>query len=269
MAPQETTNVTIDGSRTTLVFGYRYNVRYGADDAVIRDAILDRREPNGDLSFLVLPDAEGANGGRRRVRPSTIDSLTGSGLEYRRRPAELASRFLERAERELGRWYTAWIGTEDGQLALADVADEERALRRESGRRTVSAGIVAIANGSASADDVLAKLRADGAIPPSEDELEAALERGVALAESLATELDHDHDAIAARVAEEIPELRTPTRVSAILPAVVPSRTGRPYAERNQVWRCGSCKRRTRASFCENGHPRVEAPAGKRRESRS
>lgn len=42
----------------------------------------------------------------------------------------------------------------------------------------------------------------------------------------------------------------------------------RPYAERNQVWRCGTCKRRTRQPFCENGHERVEAPAGKRRDAR-
>lgn len=44
---------------------------------------------------------------------------------------------------------------------------------------------------------------------------------------------------------------------------------GTPYSQRNQVWRCRVCRRRTRAAFCDRGHPYIAAPAGKRKESRS
>lgn len=47
-----------------------------------------------------------------------------------------------------------------------------------------------------------------------------------------------------------------------------PRSGAKPYAERNQVWRCGTCKRRTRQPECANGHPAVAAPVGKRRETR-
>jgi hypothetical protein len=48
----------------------------------------------------------------------------------------------------------------------------------------------------------------------------------------------------------------------------------RPYSERNQVWKCGTCGKRTRAESCSGTlpnslHDRVAAPAGKRRADRS
>jgi hypothetical protein len=48
-----------------------------------------------------------------------------------------------------------------------------------------------------------------------------------------------------------------------------PTAEVRSWRDRNQVWRCPICKRRTRAASCSNGHPEELAPAGKRRESRS
>jgi hypothetical protein len=56
-------------------------------------------------------------------------------------------------------------------------------------------------------------------------------------------------------------------------PATEPAGKGpRPYAERNQVWKCGTCKKRTRRPSCtgpaDAPHTEVAAPAGKRRESR-
>lgn len=66
----------------------------------------------------------------------------------------------------------------------------------------------------------------------------------------------------------------------AVVPKTAPNREeaveriakGRPYAERNQVWKCGTCKRRTRQPVCTGPagatHDPVSAPAGKRRDDR-
>lgn len=81
---------------------------------------------------------------------------------------------------------------------------------------------------------------------------------------------------------EELEELRSkPSRESlatGVGSPAEPRRSGRPYSERNQVWKCGTCGRRTRLEVCVGStarqpnlpeHPPVHAPAGKRRESRS
>ena len=196
----KSTIATIGGAKETLVFGARYDVRYGDDD-VLRDAILHERAANGDLVFLVAPDGEGANGGRKRVRPSTIDAIV---LRTPPRAAdESADAYLSRLERDLGVGYTGWIATDAGQSALEAAAAEDRASRNGKGSKP---------------------------------------------------------ERVAAILPTVVADLPTPKLTKAgVIDAGRPK--GRPYAERNQAWRCGTCKKRTRQATCANGHPPVAAPA--------
>lgn len=266
----KSTIATIGGSKETLVFGARYDVRYG-EDAILRDAILHERAANGDLIFLAAPDGSGANGGRRRVRPSTIDAIV-----LRTSPRgekEGAAAYIARLEAELGVGYGSWISTDAGQSALAAAAAEDRDARRSAGRKTVAAGIGGILAGTTTAGAVLSSLVDEGVLP---DPREVALAKGVALAESLASEpefrdRDDVHDAIAAEVVRQIPELKTPER--AAFPAspkadALLEEAATAKREKNRLWRCPTCKRRTRQAECSNGHPTVSAPAGKRKDDR-
>ncbi len=267
----KSTIATIGGAKETLVFGARYDVRYGDDD-VLRDAILHERAANGDLLFLVAPDAEGANGGRKRVRPSTVDAIV---LRTSPRAAgESVIVYLERLERELGVGYGSWIESDAGQSALASAYQEDRAARKVRGKEIVAGGLLGILGGTTTAKAVLSSLVDEGVLP---DPKEAALARGVALAESLASEPEFRDredaaDAIAAKVVEEIPELATPAGApSGLSPAeeLALAATEAPAKpEKNRLWRCATCKRRTRLAECANGHPAVAAPAGKRKADR-
>lgn len=219
------TTATIRGDKITLIYGTHYRVSHAGGE--LGDALLDSREPNGDLIFLVSPDGDGANGGRRRIRPARIDAIFGSGVDHpelaetepdpesviTRRPGESAAGRIARLDRSLGRKYVRWISTEAGQAALADVTAEERANRP----KLTKVG--------------KAKLVAAGVDPAA-----------VASAGSL----------------EDLPKSK---------------RSAKPYSERNQVWKCGSCKRRTRLPICTGKldlpHPPVDAPAGKRRDDRT
>jgi len=77
------TQVSIQGMKTTLVFGARYRLRFGADDRVLHDAELLERKANGDLLFA---ESEGAGFRNVRVRPSTIDAIFGSGTHVEPAP---------------------------------------------------------------------------------------------------------------------------------------------------------------------------------------
>lgn len=277
IAGTKATVATIGGVKESLVFGARYDLRYG-DDQVLRGARLDERARNGDLLFDVAK-------AKVRVRPSTIDAITRIDAIHRE-PKETAVAFVERAEKYLGAMYGSWIETDAGQKALADAAREDQAGRNGKVSRkradptkvvdvlsTIYPGVVATSR-TTSLDELDRLARLSDEDRAHED----ALARGVALAESLASEpaFARNPDAIAEEVARQIPELAAPAGApSGLSPAEeialdlrrTPAK-GRPYGERNQVWRCGSCKRRTRAAFCENGHARVDAPAGKRREDR-
>ena len=253
---QKTTVATIGGNPERLVFGARYNVRDGAD-RVLRNVELRERFPNGDLAFLEDPSTEYPDGRAFRVRPSRIDAIVPIGetptesVISPRHEDETASAYLARLERGLGAGaYARWIASEDGQRALADAAAEDRAGRNGRVRRadpekvvdvlsTIYPGVVATSR-TVSLDDLSAEEA--NAVPKLTKRGKAKLVAAGA-----------DPEVVAA--SETVEEALAKPK-------------GRPYAERNQVWRCGSCKRRTRAPFCENGHPRVDAPAGKRREDR-
>lgn len=257
---QKSTVATIGGAKESLVFGARYTLRYGADDTVLRDAFLGERAANGDLVFFDL-----AAGTRTRVRPSTIDSLVPGG-DVGIPGGYSAATYLGVVETLLGSAYGAFVGSDEGQRALSAAAAEDRAARNGKVSRradptkvadvltTIYPGVVASSR-TVSLDDL------------SAEEANELLDRGARLADSLASEYEGDPEAadkVAARVVEEIPELAGKTYVGP--PPAKPK--ARPYAERNQVWKCGECKRRTRQPVCENGHAPVAAPAGKRREDR-
>lgn len=238
MAPAETTQVSINGERETLVFGLRYRVRYGKDDAVLVDAKLVERARNGDLVFDELETLADAK--RVRVRPSTIDAIFGSGVDEdvldgeppvdysdqraenvaQRHDGETASAFLARLEATLGASYADWTGSDYGQTILAEAATEDRASRKMKPLAT---------------EDVLVD-------PPK-------------IPKRVAAKILRD-------AANAVTEEDVPTE----------PRKGRPYSERNQVWRCGTCKRRTRVPVCtgpaDAPHEPVSAPAGKRRDDR-
>jgi hypothetical protein len=74
---------------------------------------------------------------------------------------------------------------------------------------------------------------------------------------------------IAARVPKDIVAELLP-KPKAPAPEVDPETAARREREnsRNRIWRCATCKRRTRLPECANGHPAVSAPAGKRRDNR-
>lgn len=256
------TTITIaDGERIPLAFGARFRVAYGRDgEKVLHDAELVDRKANGDLVFRDPHDYANT----ARVRPSTITFLAGSGVEVDLSDptpddGESAGAFLSRVERELGARYARWAETDAGQAALVAAAREVDQARK-------------------------ATRKAPKTPRPffPKDALEDALAAAVRDADALASELGHDPDRVAAAVVELHPELAAkPKRPKLVvvghddsgLPPEArrdakPKRSAKPYADRNQVWRCGSCKRRTRTPFCETGHDRVDAPAGKRREDR-
>lgn len=260
---QKATVATIGGVKETLVFGTRYNVRLANDD-VVRGAILSERAANGDLLFAV-ESTEGDAPARRRIRPSTIDVLVaapdegGTSHVAQRKPGETATELLARLERSLGGGqYGRWIETGYGQEILAEAAAEERAARNGKVRRKAAPEKVV---------DVLSTI-----LPGVRTELSKV---------EIAAEREVELDPVLSKP-QRLPRLTTrgkaklveagadPADVAAseTVEELVAKSKGRPYAERNQVWRCGSCKRRTRAPICENGHDPVAAPAGKRREDR-
>lgn len=267
---------TVDG-RVDLAYGVDFV--FGIAGANGRDDVvtgrLESRAANGDL--VVLVDSSGTT---KRVRPSKILSIFGAGdrdlldleLPSERLATETGAEYLRRIERELGSRYPRWIETDAGQAVLASAGAEERLARKARPPK-----IVALVD--------------DG---PSEE----TLARAVALADALAPELGFDADAVAAAVVAEIPELADrpkkvgPTQVVVDgtvvattrkiappihdplgpVPIPAPKKGARPYAERNQVWKCGTCKRRLRLPTCtgkpEGSHETVAAPAGKRRDDR-
>lgn len=280
---RQTTSVAIDGTRTELSFGTRYRVRYGRDSKVLEDALLDSRAANGDLVFRIDPDAEGANGGIRRVRPSAIDAIfvdtdpdaapsggaEGTVVDFPtdsrplvpdRLDGETTSAYLARLERELGDRYASWIATETGQATLELVAAEDRAARKDSLRR---AGIVG------------GKTPAIGPKPIGEIFYGGAAVGGKTAALAAAAA---DFRALG----DSIPFVESPTRVVrttakgraklAELGVADPNPAGTSWKDRNRVWKCGSCGRRLRLASCtgrpDGSHPPVSAPAGSRKETR-
>lgn len=330
-----TTTVGIaSGQRVTLTLGRRYLVRYQGGPA--HEVVIAGRRRNGDL-LIAHPDTdEDAFVKARSI--ASIDAIPESIDE---------------------------VETEAGQAALEAAHQAAVAARNGTRPKLTKRGAATIAKAAAGDVD------------------EATLERAVALADSLAAELGHDPDAVAAAVVEAIPELApkpsretlatgvgspatkleldeagevripyveskkkprrklplprtieelvghpivvdgTKYRIRSVtvgdprgvvvhaktsfggqevdalvesfdpVPAVYrglaievakpimtvsvvdrPKSKGRPYAERNQVWRCKVCGKRTRAESCngrsaETSHVVEYAPAGKRRESRS
>lgn len=75
-----------------------------------------------------------------------------------------------------------------------------------------------------------------------------------------------DRETLDDRLAREVDAALDPALPAAILAGAI--RTGKAYADRNQVWKCGTCKSRTRRPVCtgrpEGSHEPVSAPAGKR-----
>lgn len=269
---QKATVATIGGAKESLIFGVRYDVRYGTDDAVLRGALLGERAANGDLVFYVTTDSTKERSSRFRVRPSTIDAITPHADTFGVPDGEAATAYLARLETVLGGAYARWIETDEGQRILRAAADEDR--RGRTGKVSRRKG------GPALVGEILSDLDDAGAFPryigeEAEPVAPEVLERNLkAIADSpdvreffvpapKPTRVSRTGKAKLVAAGVENPPDELPAGDVVRIPA-----KGRPYAERNQVWRCGSCKRRTRAPFCENGHARVEAPAGKRRDDR-
>lgn len=273
---QETT-VTIDGARVALAFGTRFDVRYGKDDTVLRDALLEGRAANGDLIFRVVVDADPPSETIRRVRPSTIDALFGSGVEATG-PALARAKAEDAIEDPVG------IGSDTIRICRVDLEafDQEdpvaaafhdhpdaAELAADAGR---IAGDFGLDDGPADGENAAAFLA----------RAEATL--GAAYSEWIGSDAGQAALAAAAAEAKAARPKRTRTGGTIAVDPVSGSvsgtsaglakakRTARPYAERNQVWRCGTCKRRTRVAICTGPatapHDPVAAPAGKRREAR-
>lgn len=266
MTGQHTTFTGADGEKTTLAFGadfvFGISGPQGRDDVV--SGRLESRAANGDL--VVLVDSSGTT---KRVRPSKILSVHGTGVEvdpssrpsggaegYADEPetdsrpmvpdrldGETSAKYLARLERELGSRYEAFVESPTGQETLARVAAEDRASRK--GAKLVSL------------DD---RLEAEVA-----NVLEPLRVPFVAIAGGKTTKTTKRGRAKLAAVGVTDPP--------AELPAGKTVRIGRAYSDRNQVWKCGICKTRTRKPVCEGrpggAHPPVSAPAGKRREERT
>lgn len=283
-----TTHATIsDGSKVELSFGGDYVVAvsspYGRGESFF--GRLEKRAANGDLVFLV--DSSGTT---RRVRPAKLleirvdegvdleDAVAGpveEGVVSKRRDDETASAYLERLERGLGSGsYTRWIATEAGQKALADAQEEDRngrkgatkaprvlsAESKRAIRRTLSAtkGIHDLSvRPKVLVDSYIAAVLEADDVELSDETIAAARAYALSVVEDVRAHLDGP-------TVEGV----TPPSPKAEPDQPKTASKGRPYAERNQVWRCTECKRRTRAPFCTNGHERVDAPAGKRRDSR-
>lgn len=293
-APIGTTTATIDGAKTPLLFGARYRVRFGTKDArLLVDAELVDRAKNGDLLFREA-------GERVRVRPSVIVSLAGSGTEattsldgepavdYRtesellsdlgdvaagriprhalvaisgdslvspRLDGETWSAYLRRLEapipKGLGASYSRWIETGPGQDALRAAADEAKAARKVSEKPLAERPATPAPKPSAKPKLTRAgraKLVSAGVEPELAAKAETAEDAGVPIVA--------EPGSLAARILDH------------------GRAKGTPYAERNQVWRCGECKRRLRGETCSGpkdgpAHPPVAAPAGKRKASRA
>lgn len=322
------TSVGINGDRVELAFGAHFDVRYGKDDVVLRDAQLSERAKNGDLVFLLHSGRE-----KVRVRPSLVDYIVGSGVDHSdpddspsavvdgyntaidvdrellaRDRAEVTSRgvdepaeeddltdaeakaeirrlrklapevveaviastkiasplagpirilleirsalrdqpkaeaprrlegetghdYLARMERIMGSSYATWTGTDTGQAAIAEAYRESVAGRRDVEKARPKKRLAT--------EDVLVDVP-KGPAPDLTPKEEAYL----------ATE-----------------ERRS---VDAVPPPTLVAKTGKAYAERNQVWKCSVCKGRTRKPVCTGRldqvvpHDPVSAPAGKR-----
>lgn len=231
------TITTIDGERVTLDADVAYLVRPREGEDLVGRFV--ERTKNGSLRFAVL------GGGPVVLRPKDVLAIGefqpveipkatepgpfGATVVSTRRADETASAYLDRIEAGLGASYTRWIETGPGQDALEAARREATSAR--SGR-TKRSGLAT--------EDVLVA-------PPT----------GPA------------PDLTPAEEAHLLGEESLP--VDAPLPVDLASKTrgtAKPYAERNQVWRCSECKRRTRAPSCSNGHAEVLAPAGKRRADR-
>lgn len=331
----QTTSVTIDGAKTELVFGARYRVRYGRDSKILTDAELAERAANGDLVFRVLPDADGANGGTRRVRPSTIDAIFGSGTEV----LDYADQRIDGVEPRttvrtgstailvypegdvdsvevlaltpavatvrLPNGETYRTVPEDLGIGVDDLIDPvydpepetfgpvDSPLRDELARQAEVDALVErfASDGDRDPDSVSASVetelarRAESIVSPRRDDetaveylarLEQRVPKGLGAAYVRWLETDPGQHALE-DARREIDQARTgkakrgPTQIVVDGTVVAetrtidaPVRTGKAYADRNQVWKCGTCKRRTRRPECANGHAPVSAPVGKR-----
>lgn len=208
------TSVSINGSRTDLVFGARYRVRYGRDDRMLVDAKLVERARNGDLVFDEIETLADAK--RVRVRPSTIDAIFGSGVEAPIYPA---------------------------------MADPNEVLGP---------------NGTTAFERGEPPNRLPRGICPSCDQV-VALRKGGLVREHRRAGAPDGPVCDGSGLPAIEPANSTPNGVRRVRDGdgwkVVPD-------THNHIWKCSTCKRRTRAAFCENGHPRVAAPAGARAEDR-
>lgn len=247
MTAQETTRFRTNYGTETLVFGadYVFGVSgpQGRDDAV--SGRLESRAANGDL--VVLVDSSGTT---KRVRPSKILSVYGTGEDFStdasplvpdRFPNETESSYLRRLEEHFGSRYEAFIESPTGQELLRRVAVEDRASRK-------GAKLVALPD-----PEPDPKVRSISSARSSRNGHEPPTLRAIETPEDFATVEAKTEEIVRTAEATKTPK-------------------GRPYAERNQVWKCGTCKRRTRQPVCVGQagaeHPRVEAPAGKRRDDR-
>lgn len=229
---QKTTVATIGGNPELLVFGSRYNVR-DASDRVLRGVELVERYANGDLRF-VFHSAEGPDlDAEYRVRTSKIDTIVPIGTE-----TVVEEHVAKRLE---------------GETASAMLARLERALGGGQYARWIATGYGQEILAEAAREDRAGR---NGKVSPLRAKAPAAELESATIS---ATELERDPRLDMTRLTRaDADAIQSATRAK-----------GRPYAERNQVWRCGTCKRRTRAASCSNGHPEVKAPAGKRREDRA
>ena len=262
------TSVGINGDRVELVFGAHFDVRFGKDDRVIRDALLDRRATNGDLIFVLSgagPSSE------VRVRPSSIDEIVGSGVDHAHGHSAPDAEYLADAARQAASDALVEAFVAEGDTDPDSVAAKVHAelgpiipdrLDGETGsaylarlERVMGASYVTwigTETGQAALESVNAEARAARKVVPIGEAKTAKLTK--AGREKL-VDAGADPEAVsAATSAEDVPG--------------VVVRTGKAYADRNQVWKCGTCKGRTRKPVCtgrpDGSHEAVSAPAGKR-----
>lgn len=237
-------------------------------DQAETDRLVEEFVSDGDTD----PDSVAAKVAAEKRRRRGDHSAERKANVAQRRDGESASAFLERLSGPLrsgglGAAYTSWVSTDYGQKILDEVAAEDREHRRKAAKsmeRAVDQGIAdenrrfladpkAIAEAQAEGETYRKRLEADGTLPTK------LTKKGRAKL----VEAGADPDAVAAaESAEDVPGV-----------VVAKKSSGRPYSERNQVWRCGTCHRRTRVPVCTGpaggpAHEPVSAPAGKRRDDR-
>lgn len=269
------TITTIDGERVTLDQGTKYLVRPRDGEDLVGS--FEGRTKNGTLVFV-------AGVTRVNLRPKDVLAI-GDAAGIDRTLDAIAASLPD--DEELA-------GKLDGLAAVAESPD----LAIELAAQAASDRLVEayVADGDRDPDSVAAKVAASDSVVSArrEDETASAylerIERGLGAAYTRWIETGPGQDALEAARREATASRKPPKRadivervdretkgvlaeadaaIAAADAIAKPKASAKPYAERNQVWRCGTCKRRTRSASCSNGHPEVLAPAGKRREDRS